>query len=578
MNPFARCKKCFFFLLFASKSIAEVFPIQFSIPEEKIVTTLPKKEKDFASIIPGKISTYCYENEKDYYEDYQRSYFAITRKKAGWDCMRHYEILANGSIPYFIDLEECDPHTLTFFPKELILEAMHLPGVSYLQIDHSQFDKKRYEEILEKLLDHTRKHLSCRAIANYLLKQSNYSNNGSILFLSGDLYPDYLRCLTFVGLRQLLKEKAIDFPKIDHLYEDFKDDRPLYGKGFSYAKTLPALSVCRENIAERIEKKEFELIIYGSIHRGCPFHDLVKANYPSDQIIYLCGEDIHSCNCILDPAISQESHLFLREFENNIDTITNPNKKSLSLDLFEPRTLVLIIASDTDPAYLENQKIWRTYMQKDPSHIEAYFLKMRKDLEQEVLIDQDTIWVKGEESLIPGILHKTVQALEVFLPRIQREFTHVLRTNLSSFFVFPRLVDFLKTCPRSSLYTSGGLLPGHYSPLQKIYFGLGSGCGFILSKDVAELLVKNKKSLLEKDFLYDDVAIGEFLTIEKKMSCFETARMDFECPKDFSEPIPLDIFHFRIKSFDPSDRVRNERYVFKKLLKKFYKIEYDGTL
>ena len=29
------------------------------------------------------------------------SYFGSTKKKAGWDCMRHYEIVASGAVPFF---------------------------------------------------------------------------------------------------------------------------------------------------------------------------------------------------------------------------------------------------------------------------------------------------------------------------------------------------------------------------------------------------------------------------------------------------------------------------------------------
>lgn len=38
-------------------------------------------------------------DEHRYYDDYSRSYFAVTRRKGGWDCMRHYEILAAGTHP-----------------------------------------------------------------------------------------------------------------------------------------------------------------------------------------------------------------------------------------------------------------------------------------------------------------------------------------------------------------------------------------------------------------------------------------------------------------------------------------------
>jgi hypothetical protein len=99
--------------------------ISFSIPEEKIVQEVPEKTKDFATHcvdpevaerIPGCKTSYAFKNEAEYYADLQASRFAITTKRAGWDCMRHYEISANGCIPCFKDLDmkpdTCAPHGL----------------------------------------------------------------------------------------------------------------------------------------------------------------------------------------------------------------------------------------------------------------------------------------------------------------------------------------------------------------------------------------------------------------------------------------------------------------------------------
>lgn len=286
------------------------FPINFSIPEAKIVTQISIKDKDFASIIPGE-TTYIFDEEAPYYQDYQRSYFAITKKKGGWDCMRHYEILANGCIPYFIDIDKCHPSTMHFLPKELIKEAMNLEGVSYLKIDHSKFNKTKYYEILNKLLAHTRKYLTTKNMANYLLKTVNYSGDGNILFLSNDPYPDYMRCLTLIGLKEIFQNKIVDFPKIEHIYKNYSGDlRLLYGKGLTYSKAVEDLPVDRENIEQRIKNKEFDLIVYGSIHRGMRLQDLVHQNYSQDKIIYVCGDDYHRCQ------YAKTFHnLFLREFD-----------------------------------------------------------------------------------------------------------------------------------------------------------------------------------------------------------------------------------------------------------------------
>jgi len=99
-------------------------PISFSIPEEKIVTHLPSKKKLFPNhIVDLEISKkikshskYVFDNESGYYADLQSSKFGITMKRGGWDCMRHYEIAANGTVICFKDLEKkpttCAPHGL----------------------------------------------------------------------------------------------------------------------------------------------------------------------------------------------------------------------------------------------------------------------------------------------------------------------------------------------------------------------------------------------------------------------------------------------------------------------------------
>ncbi len=288
------------------------FPIQFGIPEDRIVTEIPEKDMDFASLIPGKVETYIYDTESDYYNGYKRAYFALTCKKSGWDCMRHYEILANGCIPYFVGLDHCDLNTMYFLPRELIKEAMNLEGVSFMKIDHSKFDRAKYDEILNKLLEHTRKYLTAKNMARYLLEKVNYSGKGKILYLSGYTGPDYMRETILIGLKQLYAEKIVDYPKIDFLYKNCGwDVSQLYGKGMTYTKNLEDIPVDRDFIDLRIALREYELIIYGSVHRGLPYHDLVLKQYPWEKIIYICGEDEHLCEFRHLP------NLFLREWELN---------------------------------------------------------------------------------------------------------------------------------------------------------------------------------------------------------------------------------------------------------------------
>jgi hypothetical protein len=132
-----------------------IYPISFSIPDEKIIKELPVKTKDFpihivdeevCKMVPGSSTTYAFKDETEYYQDLQSARFGITTKRSGWDCLRHYEIAANGSVICFKDLDKkplsCAPHHL-------------VPGVNCLSystysdlIDQiSQISKEDYLEL-----------------------------------------------------------------------------------------------------------------------------------------------------------------------------------------------------------------------------------------------------------------------------------------------------------------------------------------------------------------------------------------------------------------------------------------------
>ena len=137
-----------------------LLPITFGIPTSKLAMPNINKTQEYATCIPGQPETYIFKSEQSYYEDYQKSYYGVTTKKAGWDCMRHYEILGNYCIPYFVGLEDCPKNTLANLPKELLLEARNLAG---------NFDEQSYFNILNELFDYTKNNLTTKNLATYIL-------------------------------------------------------------------------------------------------------------------------------------------------------------------------------------------------------------------------------------------------------------------------------------------------------------------------------------------------------------------------------------------------------------------------
>jgi hypothetical protein len=198
-------------------------------------------------------------------------------------------------------------------------------------------------------------------------------------------------------------------------------------------------------------------------------------------------------------------------------------------------------------------------MHNDPDHIEAYFIKGNPDLSSEYQIEGDVIWSKTVENIMPGIVNKTILSLEALLPRIQGEFDYVLRTNLSSFYIFPRLLTFLEKCPTRNFYCSGG--NAHFA----------SGSGFLLSPDVAEMLVTHKHELLDDASANDDVVIGTFL-YQKNVFVTHHPRIDILSVSDWNilkSQIPNDVFQLRVKN-DDSVRLNNDMYIQNQLVRMFY--------
>ena len=213
------------------------------------------------------------------------------------------------------------------------------------------------------------------------------------------------------------------------------------------------------------------------------------------------------------------------------------------------KVLVLVIVSFDKPEYHDMLAVWR---ERINGRSDVWFVQCKSDKEwigdviNDILdpslkdrfeLDREnkTLYVRGDECLIPGILHKTVEALSFF-----PEYDYVWRTNLSSVLDFAGLERFL-----SSLNQTNGLYAG--------YIGLGSlnngsstffasGAGFLMSRDVAMYLVENKEFL--RWDLIDDVAIGALL--EPRFGLMHLERCWVQSEHIVAEK---DVFHFRCESY-----------------------------
>jgi hypothetical protein len=264
-----------------------MIPFSYCIPDEFIVNAVPEKTQVQSFVVPDTKYSFGLGEQHLYYDEYRRSRFAVTRKKGGWDCMRHYEILANGCIPIFENLEDCPHFTLTTFPKELVLKANR----ELLPWNDAYIPK--YNEIVKQLLDHCRKHCSVSARTDFFLSQ--FPGAKKVLMMSGPSNTNYLRETLGIGLRRKLGTAFVDYPKIDTLY-DTTSMAGQIGNGFSYGGLLPDIPINRNDMIARIRAHEFDVIIYGKVgyaESGTGNLDRlsVPMNYRPTEIAFLYGGD-----------------------------------------------------------------------------------------------------------------------------------------------------------------------------------------------------------------------------------------------------------------------------------------------
>lgn len=281
------------------------------------------------------------------------------------------------------------------------------------------------------------------------------------------------------------------------------------------------------------------------------------------------------------------------------------------------RVLVLVIASDSPAHYVEMQKVWiqrcrttegspvrctasvggeggsskGTSQEQDTdvwkmrplgTHLskclsrrdtDVWFVKAKPErlwvgdiandgpLSDTVEFDRDTmtIYVKGEETYIPGILNKTVEAIRA----IGLDYDFVWRTNLSSVLDFDGLLRYC--CGLNPLPKGGPVASLKDGQLRCVFYAgytgladvttnkdidsnirFASGSGFLLSREAVHYLIDNE-ALLRRD-LIDDVAIGALL--EPRFGIVHLDRCRIKTGEEnVASVVSCGVFHFRCETY-----------------------------
>lgn len=353
-----------------SETPIQVVPISFSLPEQMYAPVVPPKSQNFSTVVPGNSSTYVFRtshtstpmeilaSEDNYYKDMSRSLFSFTFKKAGWDCLRHTEIIAAGALPIFTDIDTVPSGTLAAHPIQVYkllkawpgLSVQGLPGMHSsshpARTGHSRLtrgwftgpvsykitspiNKTLYQLAVQSLLHIGSQFLTTRGMAQHVMAVANITKDNNVLFVTDtNAAADYQGDTLLHGFMTLMMTNVVDYPRRACMWRDadtFTEGELAshmlheYGAGFGYGHRLyePPGVVNRSNVEHRITSGQFDFVVFGITHPGRDFwrelKPLVCRSVPKQKVIFVYGDDFPPSHAQLKEFSSCSHHIFTRE-------------------------------------------------------------------------------------------------------------------------------------------------------------------------------------------------------------------------------------------------------------------------
>lgn len=292
-----------------------VYPINFSFPSTHIREFSREPRPYFLSdTFPGVPHSFSLWNE--YLGEYEKSYFALSTKKGGWDTFRHLEIIFSGAIPLMPNLRNSNRFSLAHYPKRLlssILESLIEEGPA-VPDSHT----------LSFLTQWAERNLTTRASAEYLIEFSRLSSD-RVLFLDKALASrtDYLSAFSFIGLSEVLGDRLVAAFEPSYLFDDFPDGTSsMYGRGFGYSKTIPSALRSSESLDQNCSDDDLKnlaesasAIVVGNYDANRELVSrLLQSGIAEGKVTCIVGSDLVADSHLLRMARRSGMTFFIREF------------------------------------------------------------------------------------------------------------------------------------------------------------------------------------------------------------------------------------------------------------------------
>jgi hypothetical protein len=154
--------------------------------------------------------------------------------------------------------------------------------------------------------------------------------------------------------------------------------------------------------------------------------------------------------------------------------------------------IIILILSSNNELYNEFKRLQLLYLIKFNQLINYFFIEF-KDQNEDIIEIDNTLYVKGIESITPGMIIKTCVAINYLKNKYDYDF--IFRTNLSTLINIPKLYQYIYTLPKDNICSGFDV------------FGFITGTGIIMPKKVAELVADNYKNF-NYNSIHEDVLIS----------------------------------------------------------------------
>jgi hypothetical protein len=177
------------------------------------------------------------------------------------------------------------------------------------------------------------------------------------------------------------------------------------------------------------------------------------------------------------------------------------------------KILILFIYSENN-IYNKMMNLQRKYIHKF-NEVVSYFVQMRENQLSEIEIENDVIFVKGEETYL-NILYKTVKSIEYLFEKKNYDF--LIRTNISTIINIPKLINYLTYInPKEHIYTGGSFfwdlqwIDNKSGVTDKTFWGTRfiGGTSITFSAETIKNILNNKNNLIYD--IIDDVSFGIYI-------------------------------------------------------------------